>query len=222
MASGGYPPGGYPPGGGGNGGWGNGPPAGGNGGNGGWGGNDGYGPPPGGAGAPPGGAWGNAPANPYAPMMHLGPRDMTIYSPKDQATVFLLSIFGGALGANRFYLGQTGLGFLKLFTCGGLGVWTMIDAIMAGTGALRDEQGLVPAREPPVGNPTRSQSTAFLLAYFAGTFGADRFYLGQTGLGFLKLFTCGGLGIWAIIDVFLIGMGKMRDAEGNSLRWDNR
>ncbi|MFO0762070.1 MAG: TM2 domain-containing protein [Byssovorax sp.] len=214
MASGGVPPGGYPPSGGGGGGWGGGPPAG----SGGWGGNDGYGPPPGGAGAPPG-AWG--PPNPYAPMVPFGgPRDMTLYSSRDQSTTFLLTIFGGALGANRFYLGQTGLGFLKLFTCGGLGVWTMIDAIMAGTGALRDEQGLIPAREPPVGNPSRSQSTAFLLSYFAGVFGADRFYLGQMGLGFLKLATCGGLGIWALIDVFLIGMGKMRDAEGNSLRWD--
>ena len=52
--------------------------------------------------------------------------------------------------------------------------------------------------------------------------GADRFYLGQTGLGVAKLLTCGGLGIWAIVDLVLIGMGKMRDIDGNSLKWDKQ
>ena len=66
--------------------------------------------------------------------------------------------------------------------------------------------------------PTRSQSTTFLSSYFGGYFGIDRFYLGQTGLGVAKLLTCGGLGIWAVIDCILIGMGKMRDNEGNSLQ----
>ena len=36
----------------------------------------------------------------------------------------------------------------------------------------------------------------------------------------LKLFTCGGLGFWALIDQLLIGMGKMRDVDGNSLNYD--
>ncbi|KYF59133.1 hypothetical protein BE08_04890 [Sorangium cellulosum] len=85
---------------------------------------------------------------------------------------------------------------------------------------MRDAQGLVLKRDPPVGHPTRSQSTLFLLSYFLGIFGADRFYLGQTGLGLLKLFTCGGLGIWSLIDTLMIGMGRFRDAEGNSLRFD--
>ena len=66
---------------------------------------------------------------------------------------------------------------------------------------------------------SKDQGTAFLLSYFLGMYGADRFYLGQTGLGIAKLLTCGGLGIWAIIDLIMIGMGKMKDAQGNSLRW---
>lgn len=49
-------------------------------------------------------------------------------------------------------------------------------------------------------NPT----TALILSIFVGLYGIDRFYLGNTGMGIGKLLTCGGLGIWAIIDWFLI------------------
>jgi TM2 domain-containing membrane protein YozV len=54
-------------------------------------------------------------------------------------------------------------------------------------------------------NPT----IALVLSLFLGTLGIDRFYLGSILLGVLKLITFGGLGIWAIIDWFLI-MGAAR------------
>lgn len=50
----------------------------------------------------------------------------------------------------------------------------------------------------------KSPTTALILSLFLGGYGVDRFYIGHTGLGVGKLLTCGGLGIWAIIDWFNI------------------
>jgi len=46
---------------------------------------------------------------------------------KDPTTLLLVSIFLGALGVDRFMLGDTGMGILKLLTCGCCGVLTIVD-----------------------------------------------------------------------------------------------
>ena len=63
----------------------------------------------------------------------------------------------------------------------------------------------------------KDQGTCYLLAAFLGNFGVDRFYLGYTGLGIAKLLTGGGCGVWWLIDLVLIALGKMTDADGNEL-----
>ena len=56
----------------------------------------------------------------------------------------------------------------------------------------------------------KDPTTILLASIFAGSMGVDRFMLGQSGLGVAKLLTCGGMGIWTIIDWFTI-MGKTRE-----------
>lgn len=46
---------------------------------------------------------------------------------KDPTTILLVSIFLGALGIDRFMLGDTGMGILKLLTGGCCGILTIID-----------------------------------------------------------------------------------------------
>jgi TM2 domain-containing membrane protein YozV len=68
---------------------------------------------------------------------------------------------------------------------------------------------------PPAGG--KDWLTTLLLAIFLGSLGVDRFYAGHTGLGVLKLITCGGVGIWWLIDIILIATGSYKDGNGNLL-----
>ncbi len=60
---------------------------------------------------------------------------------KSFVVTWLLSLFLGSLGIDRFYLGKVGTGVLKLVTGGGLGLWTLIDLIVTLAGKTRDAHG---------------------------------------------------------------------------------
>lgn len=60
----------------------------------------------------------------------------------------------------------------------------------------------------------KSQLTAVLLSFFLGGLGIDRFYLGYTGIGILKLLTLGVFGILSLIDFIRILIGDLKPKGG--------
>ncbi len=95
-------------------------------------------------------------------------------------------------------------------------------AVVAVTPFERLSLASEPEKEARVQNapPTKSKLTAILFAIFFGGLGVDRFYLGYTLLGVIKLLTMGGFGIWTIVDLILICTGSLRPADGSDWKLD--
>ena len=66
----------------------------------------------------------------------------------------------------------------------------------------------------------KNKTTALILSILVGGLGVDRFYLGYTGLGVLKLLTAGCFGILYIIDIIRIATGSLGPADGSSYEED--
>lgn len=67
------------------------------------------------------------------------------------------------------------------------------------------------------GNSEKSGIVCLLLLLLVGWLGAHRFYAGKIGTAILFIITAGGMGIWALIDLIMIIMGKFTDADGNPI-----
>lgn len=63
----------------------------------------------------------------------------------------------------------------------------------------------------------KSRSTALVLSVFLGWLGVDRFYLGYSWIGMIKLFTFGGLGLWLLVDIVLLLLDRLPDSDGRVL-----
>lgn len=95
--------------------------------------------PPPGYYPPPPGTYTGDPNAPYGYDPYGRP-----YSDKSKVIAGILQITLGGFGVGRFYLGDVGIGLAQLFTCGGLGVWSLIDGILLLTGNDHtDEHGRI-------------------------------------------------------------------------------
>jgi TM2 domain len=62
-------------------------------------------------------------------------------SQRSRMVAGFLGLFLGPLGIHRFYLGYWGVGLAMLFTAGGLGLWSLIDAAFVMLGRVPDADG---------------------------------------------------------------------------------
>ena len=83
-----------------------------------------------------------------------------------------------------------------------------VDAFIMANGKFFPDYQVMQFKDPTI---------CLIISLFAGSLGIDRFFIGDTGLGIAKLITCGGFGIWTIVDWFLI-MGAARDKNMQKLQ----
>ena len=67
------------------------------------------------------------------------------------------------------------------------------------------------AMQAGVMEPQKDWLVTLLLCLFLGGFGVHRFYTGHVAIGLVQLFTFGGCGIWALVDLILIITGSYTD-----------
>lgn len=125
-------------------------------------------------------------------------------------TMLLCWVLGG-LGAHNFYNNKNGIAIAQIFTFFGFCfIWPTIELIMILCDGYTDNNGLKLSRKP-----TKGGTAALCALGFLGFAGLHRFYTKDIAIGWLQLFTFGGLFIWTLIDLIIILAGKYKDANGN-------
>ncbi len=144
-------------------------------------------------------------------MYHVIGADGQQYGPVDEETVKAWAADGRVTGASLSFKG-------------GESQWMPLRDRTEFAGALFSPVPpapivAAPPRAPMAMTPDAPKDwlAALLLSIFLGTLGVDRFYLGHVGLGIAKLLTFGGCGIWWLVDVILIALGSVTDAQGRPL-----
>lgn len=57
---------------------------------------------------------------------------------------------------------------------------------------------------------------------FIGLCGLHRFYVGRIWSALLQLATLGGFGVWQVVDIVRIGLGRFEDEDELRLEWSKR
>ena len=57
---------------------------------------------------------------------------------------------------------------------------------------------------------------------FIGLCGLHRFYVGRIWSALLQLATLGGFGVWQVVDIVRIGLGRFTDEDELRLEWSKR
>jgi hypothetical protein len=121
------------------------------------------------------------------------------------------------VGNGPFFVSHMGTEMGPL-TVGQIQQMALTKQIVASTPIRTESSQWFPVRDLPGVFSDRDWTTTLVLSVLVGTLGVDQFYLGNTGLGVAKLLTCGGLGIWTIIDIIRIATNSVTDSRGLPLR----
>ncbi|WP_141981958.1 DUF1707 domain-containing protein [Saccharothrix saharensis] len=75
--------------------------------------------------------------------------------------------------------------------------------------------GVDPLTGQPLSDKSRIAAGVLQLAL---PFGIGRFYIGDTAIGIAQLLTCGGCGIWSLVDGIILLVNGGTDSQGRKLR----